>query len=87
MQLSNPCRALSVLVLGSAVYAQQAPPKIPTEPELVGTLPYSTTNGPTQYIVVQVGDGTTVQLKGMVPKSPSGKFRFLINTFRRGAGA
>lgn len=21
------------------------------------------------------------------PKSPSGKFRFLINTFRRGAGA
>ena len=71
---SNPRRvtaALSALVLGSAVYAQQAPPKIPTEPELVGTLPYSTTNGPTQYIVVQVGDGGSGPYKSVLVGDPN----------------
>src|SRR5664279_2444905 len=71
---SNPRRvtaALSALVLGGAVYAQQAPPKIPTEPELVGTLPYSTTNGPTQYIVVQVGDGGSGPYKAVLVGDPN----------------
>src|SRR5690349_24050236 len=71
---SNPRRvtaALSALVLGGAVYAQQAAPKIPTEPELVGTLPYSTTNGPTQYIVVQVGDGGSGPYKSVLVGDPN----------------
>src|ERR1041385_4445345 len=63
--------ALSTLVLSSAIYAQQAPPKIPTEPELVGTLPYSTTNGPTQYIVVQVGDGGSGPYKAVLVGDPN----------------
>jgi dienelactone hydrolase len=63
--------ALSALVLSSALYAQQAPPKIPTEPELVGTLPYSTTNGPTQYIVVQVGDGGSGPYKSVLVGDPN----------------
>lgn len=75
MHPSNPCRvtaALSAaLILGSAVYAQQPAPKIPTEPELVGTLPYSTTNGPTQYIVVQVGDGGSGPYKSVLVGDPN----------------
>jgi len=74
VHLSNPRRviaALSALVLGNAVYAQQAPPKIPIEPELVGTLPYSTTNGPTQYIVIQVGDGGSGPYKSVLVGDPN----------------
>src|SRR3954451_1822611 len=74
VQPSNPRRvtaALSAFVLGSAVYAQQAAPKVPTEPELVGTLPYSTTNGPTQYIVVQVGDGGSGPYKAVLVGHPN----------------
>src|SRR4051812_9476198 len=63
--------ALSALVLGGAVYAQQAPPKIPAEPELVGTLPYSSTNGPTQYIVIQVGDGGSGPYKAGLGGDPN----------------
>src|SRR5690349_5578379 len=71
---SNPRRAtaaLSALTLVSGIYAQQAPPKIPTEPELVGTMPYSTTNGPTQYIVVQVGDGGSGPYKSVLVGDPN----------------
>jgi dienelactone hydrolase len=74
VHLSIPCRviaALSALVIGSAAYAQQPAPKIPTEPELVGTLPYSTTNGPTQYIVVQVGDGGSGPYKSVLVGDPN----------------
>jgi len=63
--------ALSALVLAGAVCAQQATPKIPTEPELVGTLPYSTTNGPTQYIVIQVGDGGSGPYKSVLVGDPN----------------
>src|SRR5512142_2653725 len=63
--------ALSALTLGSAIYAQQPAPKIPTEPELVGTLPWSTTNGPTQYIVVQVGDGGSGPYKSVLVGDPN----------------
>jgi dienelactone hydrolase len=71
---SNPCRvaaALTALVLANAGYAQQPAPRIPTEPELVGTLPYSTTNGPTQYIVVQVGDGGSGPYKSVLVGDPT----------------
>ncbi len=74
MHPSKPRRAAaawSALVLAGAVYAQQAPPKIPTEPELVGTLPYSTTNGPTQYIVIQVGDGGSGPYKSVLVGDPT----------------
>jgi Chlorophyllase len=70
---SKLCRgvALSAFVLGPAVYGQQAPPKVPTEPELVGTLPYSTTNGPIQYIVIQVGDGGSGPYKAVLVGDPN----------------
>ncbi len=74
MQPLDPLRAtaaLSALVFGTAMYAQQAAPKIPTEPELVGTLPYSTTNGPTQYIVIQVGDGGSGPYKSVLVGDPN----------------
>lgn len=74
MHPSTPRRvapAWSALVLGAAAYAQQPAPKIPTEPELVGTLPYSTTNGPTQYIVVQVGDGGSGPYKSALVGDPN----------------
>lgn len=63
--------ALTTLVLAGAACAQQATPKIPTEPELVGTLPYSTTNGPTQYIVIQVGDGGSGPYKSVLVGDPN----------------
>lgn len=61
------------LTLGAALFAQQAPApaKIPTEPQLVGTLPYSTTNGPTEYIVVQVGDGGSGPYKSVLVGDPT----------------
>src|SRR5690242_20944805 len=46
-------------------------PRIPTEPELVGTLPYATTNGPTRYIVVQVGDGGSGPYKSVLMGDPN----------------
>ena len=68
---SGVIAALTALVLGSTVQAQQALPRLPTEPELVGTLPYSTTNGPTQYIVVQVGDGGSGPYKSVLVGDPN----------------
>jgi dienelactone hydrolase len=71
---SKPCRVAAVLsALGFClpVYGQQAAPKVPTEPELVGTLPYSTTNGPTQYILVQVGDGGSGPYKSVLVGDPN----------------
>ena len=61
------------LTLGAALFAQQAPApaKIPTEPQPVGTLPYSTTNGPTEYIVVQVGDGGSGPYKSVLVGDPT----------------
>lgn len=73
MHSSNPRRAtaaLSALTLVSGIYAQ-APSKILTEPELIGTMPYSTTNGPTQYIVVQVGDGGSGPYKSVLVGDPN----------------
>jgi hypothetical protein len=63
--------ALLALLAASAVHAQQAPPKLPTEPQLVGSMPYSTTNGPTQYIVVQVGDGGSGPYKAVLAGHPN----------------
>lgn len=73
MHPSKLCRGavLSASVLCLAVYGQQAAPKAPTEPELVGTLPYSTTNGPTQYIVIQVGDGGSGPYKAVLVGDPN----------------
>ncbi len=73
MHPSKFCRgaALSALVLCPAVCGQQAAPRVPPEPELVGTLPYSTTNGPTQYIVIQVGDGGSGPYKAVLVGDPN----------------
>jgi dienelactone hydrolase len=74
VHLSNSRRvtaALTTLVFAGAAFAQQAPPQISTEPELVGTLPYSTTNGPTQYIVIQVGDGGSGPYKSVLVGDPN----------------
>jgi len=63
--------ALSAIVLAGALYAQPPAPKPPTEPELAGAMPYSTTNGPTQYIVVQVGDGGSGPYKSVLVGDPN----------------
>jgi len=63
--------ALSAFVLCPAIYGQQQAPRVPPEPELVGTLPYSTTNGPTQYIVIQVGDGGSGPYKAVLVGDPN----------------
>jgi dienelactone hydrolase len=74
MPLSRPTTLIAAfvaLLIGGAAPAQQAPPKLPTEPELVGTMPYSTTNGPTQYLVVQVGDGGSGPYKSVLVGDPT----------------
>jgi hypothetical protein len=38
-------------------FAQTAPAAKPTQPELVGTVPYATSARPVQYLMIQVGDG------------------------------
>ena len=70
-QSSRTAAASSALLLACAAFAQQSPPKLPTEPELVGTLPYSTTNGPTQYIVIQVGDGGSGPYQSVLVGDPT----------------
>ena len=53
------------------MYAQQSPSTAPVEPELIGTLPYTTTNGPTQRIIVQVGDGGSGPYKSVLVGDPN----------------
>ena len=62
---------VSLLHAGGALYAQQRPPKKSVEPELVGTLPYTTTNGPTQRVVIQVGDGGSGPFKSVLVGDPN----------------
>src|SRR3954468_5198239 len=63
--------ALSALVFVGALCAQSPQSRAPVEPELVGTLPYTTTNGPTQRIVVQVGDGGSGPYRSVLVGDPN----------------
>ncbi len=62
---------VSALYTGGVLYAQQQPTRRQVEPELAGTLPYATTNGPTQHIVVQVGDGGSGPYKSVLVGDPN----------------
>jgi dienelactone hydrolase len=63
--------ALSAPFFVGAGCAQPPQPKVQVEPELVGRLPYATTNGPTQRIVVQVGDGGSGRYKSVLVGDPN----------------
>lgn len=74
MHTWNRCKfrwALSAPFFVGALGAQAPQARVPVEPELVGTLPYTTTNGPTQRIVVQVGDGGSGLYKSVLVGDPN----------------
>jgi hypothetical protein len=54
---------------GRGTFGPPAP--LPTEPELVGTLPYATAMAPVRYIMVQIGDGGSGRYKSVLVGDPT----------------
>jgi hypothetical protein len=63
----------SFLLVSVALAQGPAPAKIPTEPELVGTIPYevASRNGVVQYLMIQVGDGGSGPYKAALVGDPN----------------
>jgi hypothetical protein len=64
---------VAVTALAQGAPPTQAPARIPTEPELVGAIPYevASRNGIVQYLMIQVGDGGSGPYKSVLVGDPN----------------